>query len=266
MTPEIAQEIRALYPDIRIAYLNVDALFSPRNIENIKYARQFCDAIFITTGGSVLKTYETDTCKLYYMPNITDRSIDSGKAFALENPDYDVAGFMHGDDNLQQDQLKRLSLAGRVASEIDGIKTFYRGFGDMPRIYGLDYLNGLGQSAMTLCLNRHSCDGMASTVETRHLYSSDRTAHAMGNGSLALMSNDFDLDQLYTDKEVVFFSNDDELIDKVRFYKNNPAARMAIAKAGWEKAHGAFNEEKIMSYVLDRLFNKAPSQQYEWPN
>jgi hypothetical protein len=265
ITPETIHEIRVKYPDIRIAYLNIDALFCPKNIRHIEYMRDFCDAIFMTTGSAALQKYATEKCRFYFMPNITDRSMDTGRAFEIETPPYDVAAFMHGDDNHVQDQAHRLNLASRVASEIDGIKTFYRGFNGNPRIAGYDYLESLGQSGMTLCLNRHSCDGMQSTPETRRLYSSDRMAHVMGNGSLAIMSSDFDQQGLYSDKETVIFSSDDELVDKVRFYKNNSAARQAIAKAGWEKAHNALNEEIVMTYILERLFDKPLSRHYEWP-
>ncbi len=256
-------KIKNDYPDIRMAYLNVDAAFSPKNLENLNYMKRFCHAIFITTSGQFLLKQTTDICSFHYIPNVTDRSIDTGRAFELESPKFDIASFMHGEDNHKKDQVQRLSLAEQVA-QIDGIKTCYHGFDNHSGLYGIDYFNALGQSAMTLCLNRHSCDNHESTPETRYMYSSDRTAHVMGNGSMAIMSTDFSLNKLYNDDEVVFFSSDEELIEKVSFYKNNPSARQKIAQKGWKKAHRDLNECLIMQYVIERLFDQSLSQDYIW--
>ena len=263
ITPQNISEVRSRYPDTKIAYVNVDALFSPRNIENITLMRNYCDHIFMTTGGKALKSYETKDCRFHYIPNITDSSIDIGRAFETETPLFDVASFMHGQHNKKSDQADRLSLAEKVA-QIDNIKTCYHGFDDYPGIYGVNYFEALGRSAMTLCLNRHACDGQDSTPETRYMYSSDRTAHVMGNGSMALISKDFALDKLYSDEEVVFFENNEDLIEKVSFYKNNSTARQKIAKKGWKKAHRDLNERVVMRYVIERLFDKKLSQDYAW--
>lgn len=263
ITPESMYEIRSRYPDTKMAYVNVDALFSPRNIENINLMRNYCDQVFMTTGGSALKKYNTERCKFNYIPNITDSSIDIGRAFEMEKPTFDVASFMHGQHNKQSDQINRLSLAEKV-SEIEGIKTSYHGFDHHPGVYGINYFDVLGRSAMTLCLNRHACDGMASTPKTRYMYSSDRTAHTMGNGSLAMISKDFNLDKIYNDDEVIFFENDDDLLDKVKFYKDTPKARQKIAKKGWEKVHNHFNERVVMKYLMETLFEQPYSQDYIW--
>ena len=263
ITAETMAEVRGKYPEIRIAYLNLDALFSPKNAQNFAQMQQYCDAIFTTTGGEILKQHTTKSCSFHFMPNITDSSIDVGRAFEHEQPEFDVASFMHGEHNSATDQKNRLSLAKQVA-EIYNIKVFYRGFDDYPPVYGVDYFSALGNSAMTLCLNRDSYDGIQSTAKNRYMYSSDRTAHAMGNGSLAIMSTNFNLDKLYNDDEVVFFSTSEELIEKVTFYKNNPAARQKIAKKGWNKAHQDFNEQIVMQYVIEQLFNQQFSQEYSW--
>lgn len=263
ITPETLATVRQKHPDIRIAYLNVDALFSPTNRRNIERMRDYSDAIFITTDGPVLASLAAPSCPLYYIPSPTDTSIDTGRAFAQEQPAYDVAAIMHGDHNEASDQQARLFLAARVG-EINGIRTCYRGFGGHPAVYGYDYLDVLSRSAMTLCLNRHACDGMESTTETRYRYSSDRTSHVMGNGSLAILSADFALQSLYTEEEAVFFATAEELVEKVTFYKNNPTARQKIARNGWEKSHREFNEETVMRYVMERLFDQPLSQNYTW--
>jgi hypothetical protein len=255
--------IKERHPEIRIGRINVDALFTPNNHANLLNYSNHIDATFITTGGPALSTYAHEKHPFYFIPNITDSSIDTGHAFEYERLHYDLACFMHNDNSW--DERTRLNTANGVATALPELKICYRGFNKQPNIRGHEYIDFLQNSAMALNLSRMMVDGMQSTEETRYLYSSDRIAHIMGNGVLGFTSDKFSLNHLYSDKEVVFFSELGDLIEKVRFYKQNPAARQEIAKAGWKRAHRDFNEATVIKYVLERLMDKPLSQEYSWP-
>jgi hypothetical protein len=255
--------IKERYPEIRIGRINVDALFTPKNNASLLNYSNHIDATFITTGGPALGTFAQQDNPFYFIPNITDSSIDTGRAFAHEALHYDLACFMHNDN--KRDERTRLNLANGVVAALPELKTCYRGFNKQPNIRGHEYIDFMQNSAMALNLSRMVVDDMESTPETRYLYSSDRIAHIMGNGVLAFSSDKFSLNHLYSDQEMVFFSELEDLVEKVRFYHQNPAARQKIAQAGWERAHRDFNETTVVKYVLERLFDKPLSQEYNWP-
>ena len=97
-----------------------------------------------------------------------------------------------------------------------------------------------------------------------YLYSSDRIASYIGNGLCTFLQSNRGLEELYTDTEVVYFQNDEELIDKIKFFKNNAEAVRKISVSGWKKSHESFNEKVICSYIINKTFNLKISNQF-WP-
>lgn len=262
--PETFGEIKRRLPEIRIAQVSVDAIWNPNNLAKLKYRGAYVDATFVTTGGPALRGIAGPRSDCYFIPNFSDTSIDTGQAFATEHLPYDVACFMHADTG-KQDEVERLMLANGLAQGIPGLCTRYGGWGGQPSVRDQSYLDDLAHSAMGLNLSKKIADNAQSTFDTRYLYSSDRIAHFMGNGCLTLTQSGFGLDKLYRDDEVVFFDALPDLIDKVRHYKNNPAARRAVAQKGWLKAHNEFNSTLVTQYIVERLFDKVLSRNYAWP-
>lgn len=262
---EVLQELKTEQPHLRLAQLNVDPVFSTQNRTNLQRSRGIFHANFITTAGATLLDFATTESPFYFMPNVTDTSIDTGRAFALATPTYDLACFLHGSHQSSADQQRRIDFALRASHGIVPERLLFGGFNGHPSLYGRPYLDGIGNSAMMLNLNRDRWDGVLATPEQRYLYSSDRTAHIMGNGSLALTERGYALEELYDENEMVFFADADELAEKVTFLRAHPAERQRIAEHGWKKAHGAFNEIAVMRYVVERLFDTPLSSDYPWP-
>jgi Glycosyl transferases group 1 len=249
--------------DIRIGRISIGALYSPQNIKNLKLYSSVIDASFVTTAGRALEEFSDKDQPFYFIPNITDSGIDGGRAFDLPSPEHDVSCFMN--NNSPWDDRTRLHIANGLSNALPDLKTFYRGFNDQPGLFGAHYVEALQNSAMALSLSRFIIGNMVSTPETRNLYSSDRLAHILGNGVLALIPDQFGLDDLYSKDEVVFFDDVEDLAEKVSYYKAAPKARMTIAKKGWQKAHNEFNEIVVMNYVIERLMEKPLSREYAWP-
>lgn len=258
-------ELRTLYPALRIGQFSVDALFSKSNCDGLLGRQPGCDATFVNTNGATLKKIAGTGTPFYFVPNLTDTGIDEGRAFAQDTLPFDVSCFMAGGDNLPEDQAQRIGWARAVKGALPELNCCYRGFDGAPMIFGYEYIEKTAAAAMGLNFNRYQLNGQQSTLESRYMYSSSRVGHIMGNGSLALSPDDFGLQDLYADNEMVFFHDEADLIEKVRFYHANPAARRAMAEAGWKRAHGDFNSAKIMQYVVERTMGLPLSQPYGWP-
>lgn len=259
ITPETLAEIKAKYPNTPIAQIIVDPMFMNASRQFWQARLDMVDMHFFNTGGEELKDFSKYGRPCYFIPNMTDVGMDTGRAFEIAQPRYDVSCIMRPANGREQLPL-------HLERVIPNLKTCYHGFGGRPKVAGASYLDIFGQSALALNVSQYYTEeGVLSTPQSRHLFSGDRIAHLMGNGSLAFLMDNANLDQIYSTEEVVFFHEAEDLTEKVKYYLANPAERQRIAHNGWKKAHGAFSERRIMQYILERLLEAPLSESYEWP-
>jgi hypothetical protein len=124
-------------------------------------------------------------------------------------------------------------------------------------LWGADYMNAMGRSKCGLNLSRER-EGPINLAkpEDLYIYSSDRVAQLTGNGVLAFTLEKYHMDELFTEDEMVFFSSNDDLIDKIDHYLENEDGRRRIAKNGWGKAHRDLNESLTADFIIDVLFRE----------
>ena len=80
----------------------------------------------------------------------------------------------------------------------------------------------------------------------------------MGNGLLTFIDKKVYLSDFFNKNEIVFYSNINELSDKIKFYSMNDKIRSKIAQNGKNKYFKLFNERKISKYIIDvSLGNKS---------
>ena len=257
-------QLKEMLPALRIAQLNIDAIFNEFNRARFTERKRAVDMQFFTTGGVALRAFSTLESPCYFIPNPVDSSIDVGSAFEHEVPRHDLACTMTVNPRMI-DSDYRVNVANTIASELPNLKLAYRGFNGQPMVRGAEYIDIYANSGMSLSLSQSIADNSFSKPEERYLYSSDRIAHITGNGSLAVVQNLFQLHELYPHDAAIFYDETGELIEKLTFFHGNPAARQAVARRGWEKAHSAFNNVLTTRYILERLFKRPLSTHYEWP-
>lgn len=257
---ETLMELRRKHPEVRMAQLNIDALFNPDNVNRINNKSDLVDANFVTTYGESLKKISQNNVPVYYIPNIVDDVIDDGRAF--EN-DCSFDLFLAYGAAASTDS--RYIMAHRILDEAPEVKFAYHVAGDGTGLWGADYMNRVQNTAMGLNLSRKEEKGRGGDANDLFMYSSDRLSHFVGNGLLTLCDRDFSMHELFEeDKEMVFYSSTEELLDKLKYYKSHDAERKKIAKAGWEKAHGCYNATQGAAFIVDCLFGNDLSQ-YKWP-
>ena len=96
------------------------------------------------------------------------------------------------------------------------------------------------------------------------MYSSDRIAQLTGCGLLVFCPKTPGMNLLFKENEVVYYDQDDDLIEKIKYYAVHDEERMATAKRGWERAHNSFNSQRVTRYILDTVFNEPHGEAYEW--
>ena len=89
-------------------------------------------------------------------------------------------------------------------------------------------------------------------------YSSNRIASILGNGLLTFIDKKTQLDDFFSNKEVIFYSNINDLASKIKYYAKNDKLRKKIAKNGQYKYFKLFNGNKIAKHIVDiSLGNKS---------
>ena len=253
-------KVREKLPNIKILQWNVDAInpvleSGRRNIKNIQSKLAAVDYTLITTAERKLYApFNPDKNNIGFIPNPVDKSIETARVFENSSPEYDV--FFASNPDAERDiggkLLKAKEIAAMLEKNCPNTKLMFPRL-NAPSADGIAYLNLIAKSAMVLNLSRISED---------YLYSSDRMAHAMGNGCLAFIDRRTGFTDIFNEDEAAFYEGQDELVDKINFYKQNPLDRMGTAQKGWKKYHELFNETKVASYALSLLDGSFKKENY----
>lgn len=265
ITTDALLEAREMLPMVKIAQFNVDIIFNEGNAARIGSKLQAVDASFITTAGKGLKKFSREGKKVAFAPNIVDSSVEWPRCFEQSDQPHDVFwalralyGSVEGDRRIDYP----------LYLEKHGVTIDYHGMNGKPLLYDARYFEAIAKARMGINISqiwtRGNYDKAAD--EDLYLYSSDRIAHYIGSGLLTFITRDHHLEEmLLPDKEAVYFDSKEELLEKVLYYKQHDEERKRIAKAGWERAHGSYNERLIAKYMVEMTFGVAFSEKYQWP-
>lgn len=258
-------EARELLPEVKIIQANIDALFIHYNAARIALFAQACDATFVTTGGSILKEFTSGRGVASFIPNPVDPSIDWPRCHEHSDQPHDIFWAMgkSGTDDPDDPRFTLpIFLEQSAAVNID-----YYGLNGRPILDGALFYKKIAEAKMGLNLSkvRHELREQASP-ELLYLYSSDRIAQYMGSGLLTFCQRGHALEEMFPEnKEAVYFAGEEELLDKVLYYKLHDEERRAIARAGWEKSHHQLNERLVAQFMVEVAFRRQLSQSYAWP-
>ena len=129
------------------------------------------------------------------------------------------------------------------------------GIGNAQPIWGKHYYNRLTQSKMALNLSR----GLPFKW-----YSSDRISSLIPNGITTFIDIATKLDDFFSDNEVVFYKNLNDLSNLIIDLKNNDNKRRKIGKNGRIKYNTFFNSTKVAKFIFEKTLNLKLSEKYFW--
>lgn len=251
ITDATVREIRRMQPNSLLAHCNCDPLFVPYNVANIKARAAIVDAVFITTGKRELAQFEGLGARIYHMPNPVDAAMET-----LDNSlrtDLKI-------DLLFCSNATKFSTRGITVQYIkDGVgnainfKT-YGSFGEPP-IWGRDYDHALANTRMSLNLNRQEGD---------YWYSSDRMAQLAGNGILQFTNASQGFQELLPAESMVYFTDNEDLLRKVREFHQDDARRQAWASRCRKFFHSEMNSTLYAQYIVEATALVPFSHDYVW--
>lgn len=263
ITTETLKEIKKLLPNVKILQWNVDWIvpgLDDENIDVIKSKLNVVDATLVTTAESkLLKQFEKEDKFVGFLPNITDNSIETFDMFEKESSEYDMM-FCASRNGIRQFCSKNVrvsDIVNDIKEKLPNLKMLLAGFSREQSLDGIDYQNAHGKCVIGFNLSR---------VNDVYLYTSDRLAHVVGNGQMAIIDRRTGYGDIFNDDEMVFYETREEFFEKLKYYSSNPKERMRVAKKGCEKYRKLFNEKVVAKYIMDILFDKLDKSEYCWLN
>jgi hypothetical protein len=250
-------EARRLSAGVKIVDINIDPLPDPKNAARLAKLRGVVDATFATTAGEALAGISASGAFAAYMPNPVDPAVETGRAFEVERPSFDLI-LPVGDDSLRQIGRERLRPSQAVATvrrTSPDLKVLSPGL-EGPRLRGAAYIDALSTSRMGWALSRHN---------DQPLYASDRMAHMLGCGLATLLDAGAGFHRFYDAEEVGFYRDLDELTAKIAAFAADDALRRETARRGWRKTWAVFGVERVFAYLLDQVFGDGRGVDVAWP-
>ncbi len=255
VTPNILYDLKNLNKNLTISQWNEDPLMNnthetKSNNLKLKNYFPFVDHSFITTSPSVLNISSKYKSNVHFFMTPVDKNIECFDVYKYK-PENDLFYAMsHGVNRatLKTGKIdERVIFLKKLIRKIRDIKYDFYGFDKQEPIWGNDFYRSLINSKMALNLSRGR--------PIKH-YSSNRIASLMGNGLLVFIDKKTQMNDFFSSKEIIFYSNIDDLSDKIKFYAKHDRLRNIVSKNGKNKYFKLFNEYKISKFIIDRSFGK----------
>ena len=100
--------------------------------------------------------------------------------------------------------------------------------------------------------------------ETIKYYSSDRITQIVGNGLVCLIDEKTQYRDFFSDNEMVFYKNINDLSEKILRIAKDDTIRKKIAKNGKEKYMKYFNSDLVADFIIDKTMNFKSKKKYLW--
>lgn len=248
ITNKTLADIKSIYPGTKLSQWFLDPLILSgpdydKNIKRLNLKFNLCDSNFITTSPDVL---DFDRKKTFFLPNPVDETIDYLDLSKNLDPAFDVfIAISHGQHRgtLKKGKFDIRFKDVKKLINSDFVKTNSFGFNEREPVWGDNFFNELKKCSMGVNLSRG---------KPIKWYSSDRIASLMGNGLLTFVKKKYFFSNFFNKKEIIFYNDSSDLLDKIIYYKINYKERSNIAKNGKNKYFKLFNNKIISKYIIDK--------------
>ena len=95
-------------------------------------------------------------------------------------------------------------------------------------------------------------------------YSSDRLVQLIGNGLLTFIDKKTQLNDFFSDNEVIFYDNLNDLSYKLNKYKKDFKRRNLIAKNGKNKYMKYFNSTLVCQFLINKTLKYNYKNKFLW--
>jgi len=262
---ESLKKIKNFKKDIKIVQWFEDNLHEsgPDPILNQKRLLKYDDFIdhnFITTHPSVLQFIKNKE-KYSYFPIPVDKNIEKLNVYQNNQTIYDLFFTMsHGVNRgvLKPNKYdERYPFISQLLEKNPNIIFDIYGYKNRQPIWSEEFYNIIQLSKMGLNLSR---------TNSVKYYTSNRISSLIGNGLMTFVDIKTRLNDFFSDDEVIFYKNIEDLSEKLNYFKENNQLRKKIAENGQKKYFKFFNSELIAKYIIYKTFNTKSKNKFYWEN
>ena len=205
---------------------------------------EFVDYCFLTSSPKIFKKNKNFK-KLKFIPNPVDSAIDHYKNYKDNYNEYDIfVAISHGQNRgiLKKGKSdEREKFINQIISGLPQLKFAHFGLNNFEPVWGSNYYHYLSKSKIGLNISRG---------KYQNKYSSDRISSLIGNGLLVFINQNTNFEKILSQKDVVYFKNEKDLIKKLKYFATNNKQRIKIAKSGYKKYHKHMNNIVVSNYIL----------------
>ena len=225
------------------------------NTNRILDKKEILDTSFLTTDPNSLSFKIPNA---FFIPNPSDPSFE-----ILDNFRYDCNNdvFFAMSHGVHRGLLKkgkkdnREIFVNKLIKQNPDVNFDIYGMNNIQPIWGDNFISKISNSYMGLNLSRG---------KPIKYYSSDRIAQLVGNGLLTLIDKETFYSDFFSNKEMVFYKNIDDLSEKIRKYKKDKKNGKAIAKNGKLKYLKYFNSTLVADYIISKTFDIKSKSKFIW--
>ncbi len=215
----------------------------------------FMDTTFLTTDP---RSLDINLDNSFFMPNPADKSFETLNNYKKDCP-FDVFFAMsHG---VHRGKLKsgkgdnREIFINKLIKKNKNIIFDVFGMNKVQPIWADQFLQKISNSYMGLNLSRG---------KPIKYYSSDRIAQLVGNGLLTFIDEKTYLNDFFSDKELVFYKDINDLSFKLNKFKKDKRIGKKIAEQGKKKYLKNFNSEIVSDFILSKTFEYKSKNKFIW--
>ena len=259
----LLEKIKLSNPSLRIAFWYEDSVNKngPDFIKNISFLEKYksvVDQYFITTNKYHVHT-SIPKNKLNYIPVPCSASTEYLDLYKLKNHEFDI--FFASSHGVNRGVLKKNKLDERynflklLIEKSKNITYNLFGYNNISPVWGDKYFDEISKCKFGLNLSRGK--------PVKH-YSSNRMVTLIANGIPTLLDQNTKFNDFFSNSEVIFYKNFDDLINKIHFYKKNEKARIKIGLNGKKKYFKIFNNRIVADYIVSKTMKIKPNFKYAW--
>ena len=254
------------YKNLKIAQWFLDPLIEDGPDFNKNKSRmldkiEYTDANFLTTSPDVLN-FLPKKKRCLFMPNPTDPSFEVLNNYANDYCSMDVFfALSHG---VHRGILKRgkyderTDFVNKLVEITPNVKFDLYGVNNIQPIWADSFLKSISNAKMGVNLSRGN---------PIKYYSSDRITQLIGNGLLTFIHENTHYNNFFENDEIIFYSNLNNLSEKIQKFAKDDSTRKKIAKKGKAKYMKYFNSTIVAEYIISNTFDiKYKKGKYMWEN
>ena len=256
------QELKEDNPNTKFAQWFLDPLNKngpdfERNKDRILDKIDVMDGTFMTTSPTALKFLPKNR-KNYYIPNPCDHSFETLNNFSKSCSVDVFFALSHG---VHRGKLKsgkeddRIVFLNKLQDITANVKFDLYGINNIQPIWADHYFKTIANAKMGLNLSRG---------DAIKYYSSDRITQIVGNGLVCLIDEKTQYRDFFTNKEMVFYKNVDDLSEKIKKISGDDKLRRKIGKNGKEKYMKYFNSTKVAEFIINKTLEIKTNNEYLW--